>query len=653
MLSRVWLYGTCLAGLAVVGASLRPGAAAAEVDAVRTAPALPPAHAPSASTGPVTGAQLGGGGVSSFVAAPNAITSAGGATLVPGPPPPMNVIAIMLDDAGRSQFPCYDDLNRWPAGYPYPSMPFLDSIQSGEALRFTNARVNPRCAPTRAAIMTGRMGHRTSTHRNGTGVGDVPGFTPNQNPFFEGIKSTHNPWPAVARAAGTTHTMATFGKYQLFSYQNEFTVTNRRAQVDIAGYDESHEFVRSGAGAPGFGYYNYPYYFSSQDVQHDFSLGPVVGSLSSVDLYEDLVAWVDAQVALGKPFFVNWWANMPHGLLPAMAQNVGPDLGAGPTQLHFTYTFEELIPLAISPDGQVFPPGGYDRDGVFDDTSAYTAEGAVHVAWRRAVAMFECTDTLMGLLYDHVQTNHPEAFANTVWMMYSDNGAGSPELQPIYTHEFGPAGMDLGASFASVIPPTSDGTPDGTPFHRPADAKGSVKDEGILTPLLVWGEPIPASLRGTDCDRLVEATDFYNTFLDFLAPGAWQTILGQDLDSVDGLSFHANLFSGNAEGRPYSYHQIFYPGWIAAVTTEIYGYEQCVIGSPASVSAAGWKLSRIYEREYPDGAVLQPKTFELYDLNADPAELVDRYADLGIDPDVTAAVDELMPRYVEKYTLAD
>ena len=242
----------------------------------------------------------------------------------------MNVVAIMLDDAGRSQFPMYDDLNRWPEGYPYPSMPFLDSIHSTEGLRFTNARVSPRCAPTRAAILTGRMGHRTLSHRNGTGVGDVPSFTPaNQIPYFEGILPVHNPWPAVAKSAGTQHAIATFGKYQLFAYQNEFSASNRRAPVDIAGFDESHEFVRSGTGAPGFGYYNYPYYYSSGDGLGDSALDPYVGPFSPTHLYTEVVAWVDDQVAQGKPFFVNWWANMPHGVLPALAQDIGPDFGAG------------------------------------------------------------------------------------------------------------------------------------------------------------------------------------------------------------------------------------------------------------------------------------------------------------------------------------
>ncbi len=559
----------------------------------------------------------------------------------------------MLDDAGRSQFPCYDDLNRWPNGYPYPAMPFLDSITSGEALRFTNARVNPRCAPTRAAILTGRMGHRTPLHRNGTGIGDVPSFTPDQVPFFEGILPIHNPWPAVAKAAGTSHAMATFGKYQLFSYQNESTVVNRRAQVDIAGFDESHEFVRSGAGAPGFGYYNYPYYFSAGHGGQDQALDPMVGQFSPTDLYGEMVSWMDAQIAQGKPFFINWWANMPHGILPAMAQNIGPDFGQGPVKLHSTYTYEQLLPLAVSQDGKVSPGGGYDRNGTFDGIGAYTEEGAVNVAWRRSLAMFECVDSLTQLFYEHLNTNHPEAAANTVWMLYSDNGSASAELEPIYTKEFGPTGQNLGEKFAHVIPPTSDGTPNGEPFHSPVDAKGSVKDEGVLTPLLVWGKPIPVPLRGTDCDRLVEATDFYNTFLDFLAPNTWQAILGQDIDSVDGRSFYENLFTGNAAGREYSYHQRFYPGWIAAVNSEFFGYEQCVIGAPYSASAANWKLLRIYEKQYPAGPVIQQKKFELYNLSVDPAELLNRYKEYGADPEVSAAVDELMPRYVAMYSLED
>lgn len=63
-----------------------------------------------------------------------------------------NVILILVDDQG------YGDIAA--LGNPYIKTPNLDKLHSQSA-RFTNYHVNPTCAPTRAALMTGRNANRT------------------------------------------------------------------------------------------------------------------------------------------------------------------------------------------------------------------------------------------------------------------------------------------------------------------------------------------------------------------------------------------------------------------------------------------------------------------------------------------------------------
>lgn len=63
-----------------------------------------------------------------------------------------NVILIMTDDQG------YGDITAH--GNPYIETPSLDKLYS-ESIRFTNFHVNPFCAPTRAALMTGRFSDLT------------------------------------------------------------------------------------------------------------------------------------------------------------------------------------------------------------------------------------------------------------------------------------------------------------------------------------------------------------------------------------------------------------------------------------------------------------------------------------------------------------
>lgn len=63
-----------------------------------------------------------------------------------------NVILIMTDDQGYGDLACH--------GNPIIKTPNLDNFHS-ESIRFTNFHVNAFCAPTRAALMTGRMPDRT------------------------------------------------------------------------------------------------------------------------------------------------------------------------------------------------------------------------------------------------------------------------------------------------------------------------------------------------------------------------------------------------------------------------------------------------------------------------------------------------------------
>ncbi len=65
---------------------------------------------------------------------------------------PPNVILIMTDDQGYGDLACL--------GNPIVQTPHLDKLYA-ESLRFTDFHVNSFCAPSRAALLTGRMSDRT------------------------------------------------------------------------------------------------------------------------------------------------------------------------------------------------------------------------------------------------------------------------------------------------------------------------------------------------------------------------------------------------------------------------------------------------------------------------------------------------------------
>ena len=68
------------------------------------------------------------------------------------PPPRPNIILVMTDDQGWAQVGFH--------GNPYIRTPTLDRL-AAEGTEFTQFYVEPKCAPTRAALLTGRHGYRS------------------------------------------------------------------------------------------------------------------------------------------------------------------------------------------------------------------------------------------------------------------------------------------------------------------------------------------------------------------------------------------------------------------------------------------------------------------------------------------------------------
>ena len=69
----------------------------------------------------------------------------------PGPRPP-NIVLVITDDQGYGDLACH--------GNPLLRTPRLDEFHAASA-RFTDFHVDPLCAPTRAALLTGRYAYRT------------------------------------------------------------------------------------------------------------------------------------------------------------------------------------------------------------------------------------------------------------------------------------------------------------------------------------------------------------------------------------------------------------------------------------------------------------------------------------------------------------
>lgn len=168
-----------------------------------------------------------------------------------------NIVFIMSDDHAYQAISAY--------GYGLNHTPFIDSLAK-EGILFRHAFVNNSlCAPSRAAILTGKYSHLNGIKGNG-------------NEVFDGSQKT---FPKLLQKAG--YQTAMIGKWHLVSYPTGFDYWNiLRGQGDYYNPD----FIRNGDTVRVNGY---------------------VTDL----IADDAINWLDKRDTT-KPFCVLMWNKAPH-----------------------------------------------------------------------------------------------------------------------------------------------------------------------------------------------------------------------------------------------------------------------------------------------------------------------------------------------------
>lgn len=561
-----------------------------------------------------------------------------GANPVPGPP---NIVLINFDDASRSQFSWYSDSNRWPAGdnHPYAKMPWINAKLASHGIRFTRARVAARCAPTRACNLSGRQPHVSDAHPHGQKVGDIPqqGGLTEDYPTAVGVTADMNPWPKIASEVSNYHLIHA-GKVHCTRWTLQDVggalEDDPEGWAQICAEIGFHKAFKTKLGPqskfeePNRGYVG----FDARTIESD-------GSQTTHDPGTDYITdWELNNIKTeltsvwasdpNKPFVLHWWTNSPHQVMPA--KDITTTVGWGSRTATFSYM--EQIPGVFGASGEVdfqvvadnfdedwatYGPG-YDADGVasspfnpMDAAYPFGPEGSANVVFRRHVAQLESWDAYLEHFDLWLQLNNPDAWARTIYIIHCDNGEQDVAVQPRNDDKFE---ATLGANYA-VLPPTVDGTTDDSPsnvYHDPAQAKDTVYDEGIMTPLIVFGEPIPVERRGADVDTLIDATDWHPTILDMIYPSWREALSDEDLAKIDGVSFAPGLNGSTYEGREYSVHQTYQPA--SATEGSLTRIQRCVIDQD------GWKLMRQLD---PDNAI---DDWFMFDTVNDPGETTNQYA---------------------------
>ena len=193
---------------------------------------------------------------------------------------PPNIILVLTDDQGYGDLGCHD--------HPFLKTPNIDALYS-QSTRFTDFQASPTCAPTRAALMSGRA------------------------PFKSGVTHTIYERERMALTAttiaevlkGAGYRTGIFGKWHLGD-EDPYQPHNR-------GFDETfihgaggigQKYAGTCADAPENSYFD-------PIIKHNNSFVKTTGYCTDV-FFQQALGWIKQQHAQGKPFFAYISTNAPH-----------------------------------------------------------------------------------------------------------------------------------------------------------------------------------------------------------------------------------------------------------------------------------------------------------------------------------------------------
>ncbi len=492
---------------------------------------------------------------------------------------PPNIITILFDDTGWSDFGCYGSEIRTPN---------IDALAEG-GLRYNNFHVTPLCSPSRASLLTGRNHHNVGM-RN---LADTDtGFPSGRGRVRADIPML----PRLLRDRGYATYMV--GKWHLTPAQEIGPAGPFDTWPIQSGFDRFYGFLGGCTD-----------HFGPELFEDNHAAEPALGKdyHLSEDLADRAVHYLREHASFRHtaPFFLNLCFGATHA----------------PFQVDKSY---------IDPYVPVFEKG-WDQTrkdrlarqkamGLIPEETALTPRNAEVPTWdsldqdsrrlfTRLQACFagflEHTDEQIGRLV--AELKRLDMFDNTIILVMSDNGAsreGGPNGavntnanysgQPETVAEMLPRLDDIGGPNGPAFYPQGWAMAGNTPFRR---YKQYVELGGVRSPLVVhW----PRSLSETDQVRsqFLHAID--------IAPTLVQLAGAPRAAAFDGQSFASSFDHADAIApRQTQYWEMF---------------------GRRAVYADGWKAVSSHEK----GDDYAADEWRLYDLNQDFSECHDvsaRYPD--------------------------
>ena len=481
-----------------------------------------------------------------------------------------NILLIVADDLG------YADLGVYGSDIRTPN---IDAL-AAEGMLFTQFHTSPLCAPTRAMLLSGN-----NNHVAGVGRMNAAGPVRIHLPGYETHLSNRvAPLPRLLKEAGY-HTY-TVGKWHLGLEKEQSPIA--------AGFERSFTLMQGGGN-----HFNAVGLMEGGSLyREDGEAVPWPEGAYSTELYTDrLIEFIDAGMRDGRPFFAMASYTSPHWPLQVPAEDL--ELYAGRYDEGYDrlreVRFESLKKAHIIPVASALPPR--NEAIVPWETLTPAQQRLESRKMELYAAMVDNLDRHVGRLIAYLKSNG--LYENTLIVFMSDNGAAGEDfyaagelagyLRSHYDNSYEKMGRP--ESWVSYGPQWAEAG--SAPF---SGYKGYSRQGGIVAPMIVSGAGTAS--RGVVNRAYVTVMDLAPTFLqvagaEYPSDGSVRPMLGESM---------IPLLSGAAS----EVHDSSY------VTTLYHA-------GHALVRQGRWKLVNL---EPP----FDETRFELFDIEADPGETVDRAA---------------------------
>lgn len=438
-----------------------------------------------------------------------------------------NIVVVLLDDLGFSDFGCYGSEIRTPN---------IDALAAG-GLRFTGYTTVPMCTPARAALFTGKNPHAVGC-----------GWLTHNNPGYPGYRAGE--MSADAPTLAELLREAGYGTYGVGKWHNvaDYNATaggDRSAWPLQRGFDRFYGFLGAETNffSPGH-LIEGNEFLSADEHRPDY--------YSSDDWTDRGIRFLRGHraAAPGKPFFLYVAHNAPHVPLQARPEDIARYDGvyAGGWDAVRAQRFERQKAMGLIPPHWQLPG---DSPGILPWSEVPAQQRPVMAHYMQVyAAMVDNIDRNIGRLVEELKAMGQ--WDNTLLLLTSDNGAssiggleGAANIFEKRVTQQEPAGLaqelfergELGGIDSYPAYPVAWGQVSNTPFRF---YKRTPMNGGIRVPFIAsWPAriPDPGALRA----QWIHVTDTLPTVLDLLGRPYPAQFKGWRTRGLDGVSWAAAL----------------------------------------------------------------------------------------------------------------